>query len=89
MESSQCGDQHAHVLGFVTKVRTLKLFLSQVRELIHSKRLREILLVLTHDVQHVLVLRNFRSTVHLSTPPAATEASIASAVPAKLMPSER
>ena len=45
MDSSQCGDQHAHVLGFVSKVRTLKLFLCQVRDLIHSKRVREILLV--------------------------------------------
>ena len=42
VESSQYGDQHAHVLGFVSKVRTLKLFLCQVRELFHFKRVREI-----------------------------------------------
>ena len=58
VESSQCGDQLAHVLGFVSKVR-LTLFLCRIHELIHSKRVRWTLLVLTHDAQHVLVLQNF------------------------------
>ena len=32
VESSCCGDQLAHVLEFVSKVRTLKLLLCQIRE---------------------------------------------------------
>ena len=40
VESSSCIDQLAHVLGFVSKVRTLNLFLCRIRELIHFKRVR-------------------------------------------------
>ena len=59
LESFQCVDQLAHVLGFVSKIRTLTLFLCRIRELIHFKRGRWTLLVLTHDLQHVLVSQNF------------------------------